>query len=264
MCSHAGHNLALAHHDPRGWRTGPRATSAGSGSTPLRARMSALAEALESGTAAISRATSRWSARAAVRLGAEAVHPDTVQLFAAEQFTDRGRGTASTAPSSADSRTLRRGPRQDQVDWWRCSPGAGAGCCLLTPAYFGASASRGRPVLRPRHLQRRSRGLQPRGRGAPGVPGTGRAGRHSPVVVQIRLRRPGVDLDSFEDPWIAELRTVHASLHRAVWALDLTADLSIPRSSRSRAVRTRPRRTRHPRLRRALPIPGSRCLRSTS
>jgi ribosomal protein S12 methylthiotransferase accessory factor len=43
-----------------------------------------------------------------------------------------------------------------------------------------------------------------------------------------RASLPAVDLDAYADPWIAELRTVHAGLHREVWALDLTADLGVP------------------------------------
>jgi ribosomal protein S12 methylthiotransferase accessory factor len=44
-----------------------------------------------------------------------------------------------------------------------------------------------------------------------------------------RSRVPGVDLDSFADPWIDALRAYYAdTLHRELWALDLTADLGMP------------------------------------
>jgi ribosomal protein S12 methylthiotransferase accessory factor len=43
-----------------------------------------------------------------------------------------------------------------------------------------------------------------------------------------RARMPGVDLDAFADPWIGELRAVHATLGRDVWVLNLTSDLRIP------------------------------------
>jgi ribosomal protein S12 methylthiotransferase accessory factor len=43
-----------------------------------------------------------------------------------------------------------------------------------------------------------------------------------------RLRRPAVDLSSFDDPYIGRLVNHYASLNREVWALDLTSDLGIP------------------------------------
>ena len=43
-----------------------------------------------------------------------------------------------------------------------------------------------------------------------------------------RVPRPGVDLDSFGDPYLAALRRTYAGLNREIWALDLTGDLGIP------------------------------------
>ena len=43
-----------------------------------------------------------------------------------------------------------------------------------------------------------------------------------------RLRKPAVDLDSFQNPYIERLRAYYASLERSLYVLDLTADLQIP------------------------------------
>ncbi len=44
-----------------------------------------------------------------------------------------------------------------------------------------------------------------------------------------RSRLPGVDLDSFGDPWISMVRDYYATaLRRELWVLDITADLGIP------------------------------------
>ncbi|HYI01701.1 YcaO-like family protein, partial [Hyalangium sp.] len=43
-----------------------------------------------------------------------------------------------------------------------------------------------------------------------------------------RLRKPGVDLSSFQEPYFQALREHYHSLHWQVWALDLTHDLGIP------------------------------------
>lgn len=43
-----------------------------------------------------------------------------------------------------------------------------------------------------------------------------------------RLQRPAVDLDSFDDPFIQNLREHYRSQNRDIWVLDLTNDLNIP------------------------------------
>jgi ribosomal protein S12 methylthiotransferase accessory factor YcaO len=43
-----------------------------------------------------------------------------------------------------------------------------------------------------------------------------------------RARRPGVDLDSFGEPYLARLRAFLHRHGREFWAIDLTADLDIP------------------------------------
>jgi ribosomal protein S12 methylthiotransferase accessory factor len=43
-----------------------------------------------------------------------------------------------------------------------------------------------------------------------------------------RARRPGVDLDSFAEPYLAQLRAFLEERGREYWALDLTSDLGIP------------------------------------
>src|SRR5262249_33482532 len=43
-----------------------------------------------------------------------------------------------------------------------------------------------------------------------------------------RVRRPGVDLASFGDPYLLELEEYYRTLHRSIWVLDVTSDLGIP------------------------------------
>ncbi len=43
-----------------------------------------------------------------------------------------------------------------------------------------------------------------------------------------RLRRPAVDLNSFEESYFTELKEYYAENDRELWVLDLTADLGIP------------------------------------
>jgi ribosomal protein S12 methylthiotransferase accessory factor len=43
-----------------------------------------------------------------------------------------------------------------------------------------------------------------------------------------RLRRPAVDLDGADDPYISGLRRHYAGLGRELWALDVTSDFGVP------------------------------------
>ena len=43
-----------------------------------------------------------------------------------------------------------------------------------------------------------------------------------------RLSRPGIDLDSFADPYVEELKAFYAACDREFWVLDLTNDMGIP------------------------------------
>jgi len=43
-----------------------------------------------------------------------------------------------------------------------------------------------------------------------------------------RLPRPGVDLESFSEPYYGELREEYSRIGRELWAIDLTSDLGIP------------------------------------
>lgn len=43
-----------------------------------------------------------------------------------------------------------------------------------------------------------------------------------------RVRKPAVDLDSFDDPYFQALKTYYQTLNRELWVLDITSDLEIP------------------------------------
>ena len=43
-----------------------------------------------------------------------------------------------------------------------------------------------------------------------------------------RLKRPEVDLDSFEEPYFQDLKHYYQTLNRDLWVLDITSDFNIP------------------------------------
>jgi ribosomal protein S12 methylthiotransferase accessory factor len=221
---HAGHNPAAGAHGLTSLRAGLRSTSSGKGVTPLQARVGALGEAMErhsghlQGDEPIRRASLR-------ELGDEAVHPDGVQLYDPRQFRDRHRWNAGHSHFHHVADPF---DETAQIEW--------------TPVW---SLTSGRHRLLPTSLLYYGSAQLDAGRFChANSNGTAAGGSLEDAVVQgflelverdavalwwyNRTRQPGLDLGSFTDPWVAELRSVHASLHREVWALDLTSDLGIP------------------------------------
>jgi oxazoline/thiazoline synthase len=43
-----------------------------------------------------------------------------------------------------------------------------------------------------------------------------------------RIKRPKVDLDSFDDPYFQVIKEYYQGIHRELWVLDITSDLNIP------------------------------------
>ncbi|MER5476874.1 TOMM precursor leader peptide-binding protein [Streptomyces sp. NPDC002734] len=221
----AGRNLALG--DSRslaGLRGGLRGRSGGKGTTPEEAEVGALCEALERYCGA------RQGDEPVVRdslagLGEAALHPNSCQLYADRQFEERHlwnpvHAQFQQVPPPFDPHA--------PVDWtpvWSLT----ANTHRLLPTsmlYFGPPPG----------------GVA----AAPWADSNGNAAGSSPedAVVQgflelverdavalwwyNRTRQPAVDLDAFDEPWLARTRLAYERLGRELWVLDLTADLGIP------------------------------------
>ncbi|MFF8828555.1 TOMM precursor leader peptide-binding protein [Streptomyces sp. NPDC015131] len=216
----AGRNLALRGTAPEGLR----GHSGGKGVTPEEAEAGALCEAVERycGTRHGDEAVVRASF---AELGDEAVHPGRVQLYAAWQFRDRERWNAGCTPMNAVPPPFDETAGREWTPVWSLT----ARRHRLLPTsmlYFGPG---------PDGAER-----------APWADSNGNAAGSSPedAVVQgflelverdavalwwyNRLRRPAVDLDLFDEPWLARARAAYARAGRELWVLDLTADFGIP------------------------------------
>ncbi|MGW3497505.1 TOMM precursor leader peptide-binding protein [Streptomyces sp. NPDC001020] len=220
----SGHNLALRGHSPAGMHRVLRARSSGKGATAAEARASALCEAVER-YSATRQGDELTITDTLVGLGEAAVHPNTYQLFHERQYADRARWNASNSPFHHVSAPF---DPQRPTQWtpvWSLT--AGARRLLPTSTlYFDGTP----------------------GGAADGLwaDSNGNAAGSSPedAVVQgflelverdavavwwyNRLRRPAVDLDAFDEPWLTGLRDALGRAGREVWALDLTSDLGIP------------------------------------
>ncbi|MFI6864505.1 TOMM precursor leader peptide-binding protein [Streptomyces sp. NPDC050421] len=223
-CFHAGHNPVVGAAGLDALRAGLRHTSSGKGVTPLHAKVSALCEALErhSGFHQGDEPVERGSYRA---LDADAVHPDSVQLFHPRQFEGRAGWNAA---HGAFHQVCDPFDEDAAIDW--------------TPVW---SLTEGRRRLLPTSLLYFN-APQPPGRAFCWANSNGAAAGATleDAVLQgtlelverdavaqwwyNRTRQPGIGLRASTDPWTGELLTLHGDMGREVWALDLTSDLGIP------------------------------------
>ncbi|MFF5114117.1 TOMM precursor leader peptide-binding protein [Streptosporangium sp. NPDC000509] len=220
-CYLSGPNLALTDDSLSAMRAGLRRQSGGKGSTDLEARVGALCEAVERhcGSRHGDEPTVRGSLRG---LGERAVRPDECQHFHRRQFEDRHRWNAG---SSAFQHIPEPFDDEEVVDW--------------TPVW---SLTEKRQRLLPTDLLYFTRGGHPSLRATSNGNAAGSSVEDAIVqgflelverdAVAIwwynRTRQPAVDLDSFGDPWIADLRSRYEGIGREFWVLDVTSDLGIP------------------------------------
>jgi len=220
----SGRNPALRADSLAALRSGLRSHSGGKGTTPVEAEVGALCEAVE-----------RYSATrhgdepvvvdTLAGLGDAALHPNSCQLYADRQFAQRERWNRSATvfqqvPPPFDPHT----PTEWTPVW---SMTAGTHRLLPTSMlWFGPAP-----------------GAEPCG---PWADSNGNAAGSSLEDAALqgflevverdavalwwynRTRQPAVDLDAFDEPWLAEVRATYARLRRDLWVLDLTADFGIP------------------------------------
>lgn len=217
----SGPNLAVGRGGLEHIRAVLRTENGGKGVTPLEAEVSALCEALERHSGYFHGDEERISSSFRA-LGESAIHPDECQLFHERQF--RGRGEWNPEHSAFQHICAPFDP-DAEIDWspvWSVTEQQHR---LLPTAmlYFDAPGTAS--------VRADSNG------NAAGssiedalLQGALELVERDAVALwwYNRTRAAGVDLDSFVDPWLEEVRRAHAELHREVWVLDVTSDLGIP------------------------------------
>lgn len=219
-----GDNHAMGARRSAGLRASLRSQSAGKGTTSTQAETSALCESIERHCGVFEGGEAR--VRGSYRdLGEQAVHPDSCQLFHTRQLAGRARWNAT---HSAFHHVCEPFDERAALDWTPVWSLTGQRHRLLPTEmlYYGVAAGPG-----PRMVVADSNGA---------AAGTSLEDAVLQGLLELverdsvalwwynRTRQPAVDLASFGDPWIEELRTVYATHHRRVWALDLTSDLGVP------------------------------------
>jgi oxazoline/thiazoline synthase len=225
-----------AHHYGRGSvravKDGRRDHSGGKGRTDADARASALCESLER-FSAVHRGDEPFRMARLSELGDEAVSPAELMQFSERQYSDReawNRGLVGGFQSVSE-------PYDGRPIEWSEARSLGSGAVRLVPSAFLYMGFRG--AGRP-SCHGDSNGL------AGGncleeavLQGFLEVAERDAVALwwYNRAPRPGVDLASARDPWIAGVAAHYGLLGRDVWALDLTTDLGIPTFAALSALR---------------------------
>jgi ribosomal protein S12 methylthiotransferase accessory factor len=201
----------------------------GKGRTPAQARASAVCEAIERRHLVFQGDEPRRRARIG-ELEGEGLSPDALQNFSEAQFERRDETNARVAGLALDTNQLVPLPFDPDVpiDW--------------TAVW---SLPHGRRRWVPTAYCYTNMDVPPEERFCYANPNGHAAGNHlEEAILQAflelterdavaiwwynRLRRPAVDLESFEEPYFRDLLAHYRSVGYRVWVLDITTDLGIP------------------------------------
>ena len=204
-------------------RAGRLRSAGGKGVLPAQARVSALAEAIErySGEFQGDEALVSASYRA---LAGEAIHPNTCMLFSESQYAVRdeinaGESALETIPEPLDETA--------EIEWCPVWPLDGGAVRYLPATYcFYDAGEEGA-----RFASADSNGCAAGAcREEAILQGFLELVERDAVAMwwYNRVRRPPVELASFQQSFFDEMVAYHRSINRDVWVLDLTTDLRIP------------------------------------
>lgn len=221
----AGHNFAMIRNDITVLRKNLRGNSGGKGRSEIQAKVSGICEAIErfSGVWSEDRPTVRSRAD---QLGERHVLPNELMLFGPEQFQQRV--TINADPINLLHRVPHAFDTSLSIDWtaaWSLTNGevvqvpssyvwfGHPDCPKYFFTYSDGNGNAAGNTLEEAILQGFLELVE---RDAVGI------------WWYNRIRRAGVDLASFHDPYIDSLLEYYRSMGRSLWLLDITSDLGIP------------------------------------
>jgi ribosomal protein S12 methylthiotransferase accessory factor len=220
----AGTNVALPPPSLRALRTSLRTKSGGKGATDIQARASALAEALERYSGVFRGEEPRRMARMK-ELGESAIHPNACMGFSERQYRERD---AWNVRHSFKHRVPLPFDEEARIAWtplWSLTrrearylptahcfyryPVVSEGLICVVCSNGNAAGNTLEEAILQGFLEL--------------------VERDSVALWWYnRIRRPAVDLDSFDEPYLRNVRSHLSARGRELWVLDLTSDLGIP------------------------------------
>ncbi|HET6879346.1 MAG TPA: TOMM precursor leader peptide-binding protein, partial [Pirellulales bacterium] len=220
----AGHNLARTHHNVGQLKGDLRNMSAGKGTTDVQAKASGLCEGLERYSGVFRGDEPRRAARLA-ELGSSAIDPRACMLYSEQQYRDREIWNAKKSPYNFVPMPF---DPHEEIEWsplwsltrqetrwlptefcyYDCPRPHGKRFCMACSNGCAAGNTLEEAVLQGflEVIERDSVALW----------------------WYNRASRPGVDLTSFDEPYLSELGDCLKRRQREMAVLDLTSDLGIP------------------------------------
>jgi len=224
----AGHNFALRSENLAFLRKGLRAMSAGKGTSEVQAKASGLCEAIERYSGLFQGYEARIASNL-TQLGERGIHPNECMLYSQRQYQNREKTNVANSKFNFVPVPLEDAPLE--LEW---SP-----VWSLTYEMF--------KYLPTQYLYYHY--VYPDGRREPvycHVCSNGNASGNSLEEAVLQgffelverdsvalwwynmLKKPAVDLMSFDEPYFPDLVSCYGRMNRQIWVLDITADLGMP------------------------------------
>jgi oxazoline/thiazoline synthase len=220
----SGHNSSRRARSLLGLRADLRSSNCGKGTTDAQAKASALCEGLERYSGAFRGDDPRRRARL-VDLGDAGIAPNACLLFSDRQY--RERNVWNAAGHRFDEVPLPFDPKAD-IDWTPVWSLSRQDVRYLPAAYCWFNY----PQPPDRAFCHACSNGNASGNTIPDaiLQGFLELVERDSVAVwwYNRVRRPGIDLSSFNEPYLGRLEAFLHDHHRDLWALDVTSDLGVP------------------------------------
>jgi len=220
----AGYNWATKYHNLKQSRNSLRSSSGGKGKTDIQAKAGALCEAIErySGIFQGYESCLKGSYR---ELGDKAIHPNACMNYSPEQYKNRIEINSQEVDHQYVPVPFDEEAVMDWMPVWSLSQGTfrylpsaflyynhPAGCLdlgLMCCSNGNASGNNLEEAI---------------------LQGFFELVERDSVALwwYNMLRKPGVNLDSFNDPYFKEMEEYHRGMNREYWVLDITSDFGIP------------------------------------
>ncbi|MDD2422006.1 MAG: TOMM precursor leader peptide-binding protein [Heliobacteriaceae bacterium] len=220
----AGHNWAIKFHNLKQFRNSLRSSAGGKGKSDIQARAGALCEAIERYSGVFQ--GDEYHLRGSFcELGEKAIHPNACMNYSAEQYKNRAEINAREVDHQFVPVPFNEEAVMDWTPVWSLSratfhylptsflyynhPTEGLRSGLLCCSNGNASGN----TLEEAILQ-----------------GFFELVERDSVALwwYNRLNKPGVALESFQEPYFKEMEDYYRSVNREYWLLDITSDFGIP------------------------------------
>jgi ribosomal protein S12 methylthiotransferase accessory factor len=224
----AGHNFAMLKDDLFFLSLNLRGRSGGKGVTDFHARASAVCEAIERYCGITSRYafTTASFRQMADRLGDRVFHPRRLALFSDQQYAQRREWNAAQ-PETGYHRVPEPFDENRPVAWAGAWSLTRQTMCFVPAAYCFYGHRDPGPICVLADSNGSAAGNTLEEAVLQGLMETVERDAVSLWWYNM-IRRPRVDIDSFQEPYAARLLDYYQTIGRELWVLDITSDLAIP------------------------------------